>query len=464
MGPAQAQPNGNPQPKPGEQLSIFPGMNGRHKHCAIRKQMVLVDHCPGEEAVSMLLTLTSTLSRVARDTARKATLQERLDTITSGIAEVFGVERVRLYFIEGEPGSRVFRPAASFGVELADVKPISEPNEGEEKWVAWYMPDFKKPMNIRDIHNDPNITQFAVKKAAEFIGSSAFGVVPLMFEEKVIGLIIIDDPQSKRQISDQILDSENLRIFAEHAAIQIENAKQKQAIEKEMGNWKGVARRIAHELRNPAVSLGGFAQSLLHNIETGKFDTDYARLALGIIVNEEARIERMLDAIIQTALLHAGALVPNKAEVNTKGIESETSEVFSVRAPKGLSFTVSLEEAVLNIDRTLFIDMALGNLISNAFKYTKEGEVRIEGRNVAGGYEIAVSDTGSGIRKEEQGLIFQSFYRAEAHRANSDGFGMGLPLVKDIVERHGGKITVESEPGKGTIFRIFLPDDPPNSS
>jgi len=457
---AQMQPNGNPLPKPGEQLCLFPGMNGgTNKYCGIRKQNVLVEaFCPGEKVVAQLLTL----SKVVCDTARKTTLRERLDTMVSGVPSAFGVERVRLYFIEGEPGTRVFRPVASFGIELGEVKPIPEPKQGEEKWIVWYMPEKHEPMNIRDIHNDPKITPFAAQKAEEFIGSRAFGVVPLIFEGNVTGIIIVDDPQSKREISDETIYSPYLGPggFAEHAAIQIDNARTRAALSQERDNWRKVARTFAHEIRNPTVSLGGFAQSLLKSLGDGKIDPEFATLALRIITKEAARIEKTLDTIITTALSHAGALVPTKADVSTKDIESETNEVFSGRVPKGLGFTVSLEEAVISIDRALFIDMALGNLISNAFKYTKEGEVRIEGRKVAGGYEISISDTGTGIPKAEQELIFQPFYRAEAHRANGDGFGMGLPLVKDIVERHGGTISVESEPGKGTCFKIFLPAEP----
>ncbi|MCE1252543.1 MAG: HAMP domain-containing histidine kinase [Anaerolineae bacterium] len=101
---------------------------------------------------------------------------------------------------------------------------------------------------------------------------------------------------------------------------------------------------------------------------------------------------------------------------------------------------------------------ALGNLVGNAIHYTpRGGQVCVRSRREDGFVVIAVEDNGPGISLEEQEQIFQPFFRGKSARRFSDGMGLGLPIARDLVEAHGGRLTLESTPGKGSCFSIFLP-------
>jgi signal transduction histidine kinase len=103
------------------------------------------------------------------------------------------------------------------------------------------------------------------------------------------------------------------------------------------------------------------------------------------------------------------------------------------------------------------------NLVSNAVKYTPEGgRVSVAARNAAGGVELAVSDTGFGIAPEDQDKVFQRFYRVkDAQTRHIVGTGLGLPIVKQVVEGHGGSLELASRPGRGSTFTVRLPPRPP---
>jgi signal transduction histidine kinase len=104
---------------------------------------------------------------------------------------------------------------------------------------------------------------------------------------------------------------------------------------------------------------------------------------------------------------------------------------------------------------------ALGNLLSNAVRYTPEGgQISVSAESAADGVRIHVNDTGPGIQAEERERIFTPFYRGSAVRRFSDGMGIGLTIAQDLVKAHGGRLQLDSQPGKGSRFTIFLPAQP----
>jgi two-component system phosphate regulon sensor histidine kinase PhoR len=112
----------------------------------------------------------------------------------------------------------------------------------------------------------------------------------------------------------------------------------------------------------------------------------------------------------------------------------------------------------VELDRTGIAD-ALLNLLVNAYKYTGEHkELELRSRDVESGVEIAVRDNGIGIPKAEQARIFEPFHRVDDRlRSQSAGVGLGLAIVQDVVLAHDGRLRVDSEPGKGSTFTVFLP-------
>jgi signal transduction histidine kinase len=106
----------------------------------------------------------------------------------------------------------------------------------------------------------------------------------------------------------------------------------------------------------------------------------------------------------------------------------------------------------------------VGNLLSNAIKYTPEGTISVEAYTHDGEVAIAVSDTGIGIASVEQARIFEPFYRSQRDKRFPQGMGLGLSIARDLVVAHGGRLTLESRPGQGSHFIVWLPQDSASSS
>jgi len=146
--------------------------------------------------------------------------------------------------------------------------------------------------------------------------------------------------------------------------------------------------------------------------------------------------------------LVAAALEPLRPAFAEHGVSLDVD--LSAEAPAG----------VVMADPTR-VGHVFANLLNNALKYTRPGgHVRVVARGVGGVAEFSVSDDGEGIPRQFLGRVFEKFFRAPGQPGDS-GTGLGLAIVKDIIEAHGGRVSVESEPGRGTTFRFTLPVAPP---
>jgi signal transduction histidine kinase len=125
---------------------------------------------------------------------------------------------------------------------------------------------------------------------------------------------------------------------------------------------------------------------------------------------------------------------------------------------KGLHWQMEIPEGlpVLDIDPDRMAQV-LGNVLSNAIKYTPEGTVSVEAQTKGGGVAIVIGDTGIGIAPSEQDRIFEPFYRSSRDKRFPQGMGLGLSIARDLILAHGGRLEVESVPGQGSRFTIWLP-------
>ena len=179
----------------------------------------------------------------------------------------------------------------------------------------------------------------------------------------------------------------------------------------------------------------------------------------------EQAIEGMQPLLDDLALLHGhvqGEIQLHRQPVNLS--EWLPAILFSWRAAaqeKGLAWETSIPSnlPVMRIDPER-LGQAVGNLLSNAIKYTPGGgTVAITAVSADGQVAIAVQDTGPGILPEEQQRIFEPFYRSQAQRRFPQGLGLGLTIAHDLVSAHGGRLDLESTPGAGSRFTIYLPKD-----
>jgi signal transduction histidine kinase len=212
---------------------------------------------------------------------------------------------------------------------------------------------------------------------------------------------------------------------------------------------------IAHELRTPLSNLGGYLEAI--NDGVVKPDEKTFRS-----LNEEAlTLSRLIDDLQELSLADAGELKLIKQPYDiSRLIEESVTALQPKAAAKGLTISTDLPDKLpeLNVDSHR-IRQALHNLLDNATAHTGEGgQIKVTARHRDDKVDISVTDTGEGIPPEDLPMIFERFYRVDKSRTRSTGgSGLGLTITKRLVEAHGGSITVESQPGKGSTFTITLP-------
>lgn len=214
---------------------------------------------------------------------------------------------------------------------------------------------------------------------------------------------------------------------------------------------------VSHELRTPLTSIRALSDVLL------KFPVpeDESRESMRTIYSEAVRMNDLINLYLDITRVETGAQVLSRTTVSAGELISECVRAFGrAAAEKGIRIKTKLAEPspALFADRQL-MTQAVNNLLGNAIKYSPAGsEVEVGSSFDATHAQIYVRDRGYGIPREFHARVFEKFYRLERDvKAEVVGTGLGLPLVKEIVERHGGRVTLESEPAAGSIFTIHLP-------
>lgn len=210
---------------------------------------------------------------------------------------------------------------------------------------------------------------------------------------------------------------------------------------------------VAHELRTPLMAI----QSTVEAIIDGVFEADEERL--DTVNSEVQRLSRLVDAILKLSRLENRS-TPLKKEVVDLGdlIASlaATHEAFVIDS--GLHFSYEADPHVYVYCDPDLVRQATANLISNAVRYTPEGSIDVTVRQVADQAQIAVADTGIGLSEEDAKMVFSRFWRADSGRnRESGGLGIGLAVVKEIVDQHDGFVNVQGAEGIGSTFTIVLP-------
>ncbi|MEJ2200579.1 MAG: PocR ligand-binding domain-containing protein [Desulfuromonadaceae bacterium] len=215
----------------------------------------------------------------------------------------------------------------------------------------------------------------------------------------------------------------------------------------------------AHELRTPLTAVLGFTEVLLNQAEYGISDPEQQIDFLKIIHEKAQGLERIISDLLDLSRIQSGQLITlTKKACNISQLVLSIVASYEQRK-NSHELTVSLpEEPVLLIVDQGKLEQVMENLLSNAFKFSPEGStIRISGCYFADQFQISVADDGIGMTREQVQRIFDKFYRADASDTAKAGLGLGMSIVKSIVEAHAGRIQVISEVGKGTTVSFFLP-------
>jgi len=230
-------------------------------------------------------------------------------------------------------------------------------------------------------------------------------------------------------------------------------------VESSQKSQRDFVANVSHELKTPLTSIQGFAQAILDDTA----DTPEARKqAAQIIYTESARMHRMALDLLDLARLEAGTADLKMSAVDVGALLRGIVEKFTPQAAKaGVNFQVNVPDnlPVLTADGDRLAQV-FTNLVDNALKFTPaNGQVTLSAKKAGAEMELSVADTGMGVESEALPRLFDRFYQADSSRAGGEkhGAGLGLAIVQEIVQAHGGKIGVRSQVGHGTTFTIQLP-------
>ncbi|MBA3387739.1 MAG: ATP-binding protein [Actinomycetota bacterium] len=217
---------------------------------------------------------------------------------------------------------------------------------------------------------------------------------------------------------------------------------------------------VSHELKTPATSLRLLAESVVETIEE---DPDQARYFAEQLKNETERLGQLISDLLDLARLESEEKVPTPNPVDVRHVLMVVlGRMRRVARSKDISlqwkrFGRSAQYEIPG-DETQLTSM-FTNLIDNAIKYTPPGgRVEVTGGSDDLGVSVRISDTGIGIPEGKLSRIFERFYRVDKARSKeTGGTGLGLSIVRHVAENHGGRVAVESAPGEGTTFTVYLP-------
>jgi GAF domain-containing protein len=317
----------------------------------------------------------------------------------------------------------------------------------------------RKPVQILDVLADPEYAMRELQKRAGF--RTVLGV-PLLRDGVPIGLLSVNRTTVRPFTDKQI---EFVTAFADQAAIAIENVRLFDEIQDKSRQLEIASQHksqflanMSHELRTPLNAILGYTELMAD----GAYGEPSEKM-LGILKRLEANGKHLLGLIndvLDLSKIEAGQLVLELSDYCIQDIaQTVRSTLEPLAADKKLGFKVEVAPqlpAGRGDGRRL--TQVLINLVGNAIKFTDAGEVAIKAEANNGAFYVSVRDTGPGISAADQAKLFQEFQQADnAITKKKGGTGLGLAISKRIIEMHGGKIWVESQPGQGSTFAFRLP-------
>jgi two-component system sensor histidine kinase ResE len=223
---------------------------------------------------------------------------------------------------------------------------------------------------------------------------------------------------------------------------------------------------VTHDLRTPLTSIQGFSQAIVDGVAA---DPQAATRAATIIYDEAGRLNRMVQELLDLARLESGQFQMTWHTLQIADLLTAVAERLQPKAAdKGVRLTVDVAPLPALAGDGDRLVQVFTNLLDNGIKHTAAGgSVTLEARSHpepnGAGIVVKVRDTGDGIPAADLPHIFDRFYQVDKSRRSKDGAGLGLTISRQIIEAHGGQITVQSVEGLGTLFSVWLPTTPADS-
>lgn len=288
---------------------------------------------------------------------------------------------------------------------------------------------------------------------------------PLKRDRQIVAMLILESDEERQWDQELVMF---LMRLCNHAAIAIANAKLYEAVQSANNAKTEFVSFVSHELKTPMTTIQGYTDLLLRS-EVGELN-EMQKSFLETLRSNVERMKRLVSDLEDVSRIETGHIELEKDIVSLDELVNEV--LLSARtqfAEKAQTVALDIQSNLPPVlgDRNRLMQI-LTNLVSNAYKYTPEnGRITIRAAESFGvnGHrtdhlmvQVSVSDTGLGIREEDQGAIFDKFFRASDEQAKKNpGTGLGLNITKNLVEMHDGRIWFESQYRQGTTFHIMLP-------
>jgi len=320
----------------------------------------------------------------------------------------------------------------------------------------------RRVIHIADVLADPDYTWAEAQRLGGY--RTVLGV-PMLREGVPIGVLGLTRSEVRPFTEKQI---ELVSTFADQAAIAIENVRLFDEIQDKSRQLQLASEHksqfvasMSHELRTPLNAIIGLTEMMVKN--AARFGTEKAQEPLQRVNRAGTHLLGLINQVLDLSKIEAGKLELNPQTVQLASLIKDVIDTAGQLAEQNKNrLVVDAQEnlGALSVD-PMRLRQILLNLLSNACKFTKAGEVKLAARKVSNGsnfVEFAVSDTGIGMTAEQQAKLFEEFTQADATTAQHfGGTGLGLAITRKLARMMGGDVTVTSEPGKGSVFTVRLP-------
>ena len=387
-------------------------------------------------------------------------LQIVLETIVSKAAHLSGTEAGAIYVRDEQ---EEFQLRATYGMSEEMIATIRDMNAGISEAVGQLTEahEANQTADLQDLPRTP------VNDAILRAGYRARLLVPLVRSGEVMGALVV-----RRKAPGEFTASmvELLKTFAAQSVLAIQNARLFREIEEKSRQLAMASEHksqfvssVSHELRTPLNAIIGLTEMMVTN--AARFGTEKALEPLQRVNRAGTHLLGLINQVLDLSKIEAGKLELNPQVVQLAPLIDEvigTAQQLAQQNNNRLLIEVQENLGTLTVD-AMRLRQILLNLLSNACKFTKEGEVKLLVRRMADGrdwIEMAVADSGIGMTPEQQAKLFEEFAQADAATAQRfGGTGLGLAITRKLARMMGGDVTASSEPGKGSVFMVRLPGD-----
>jgi signal transduction histidine kinase len=379
-----------------------------------------------------------------------------LTTIVVKAVQLSGTEAGAIYTFD--ESRQEFRLRATHGMDEVMIAAIQDRGIRVGEAVIGKAAAERSPIQIADTLKDASLVLDITRQA----GFRALLAVPLLRSDQIIGALIVRRKEPGKFPEHTV---KLLQTFADQSVLTIQNARLFREIEDKSRQLEEASQHksqflanMSHELRTPLNAILGYTELMAD----GAYGEPSEKM-LGILKRLEANGRHLLGLIndvLDLSKIEAGQLVLELSDYSVQDIaQTVRSTLEPLAADKKLAFRLEMDtELPPGRGDGRRLTQVLINLVGNAIKFTDTGEVVIKAEANNGSFYVSVRDTGPGISATDQAKLFQEFQQADnAITRKKGGTGLGLAISKRIIEMHGGKIWVESQPGQGSIFSFTLP-------